>query len=134
MRTEDMYGHTIYPLGDTGYGVSVSFYTQGGGPPAPDLTFFHSSDGFRQALFSVAARGFGTETAPAVHNIFHDRVDEVAVRAERDHLLKALADWKMEIANCTNCHYHRHIARSAAPYHLGGQTICDECREDVEEL
>lgn len=132
LRTKDMYGHPIYPLGDTGYGVSISFYTQGDSPPAPDFTFFHNSDGFRQALFSLQIDPGET---PQVSNIFRDRMDAVEALVERDYLRKVLADWKLEIANCTNCHYHRHVARSTVPdYGPNGKSLCDECREDVEEL
>jgi hypothetical protein len=78
LREHDMYGRPIWSLGDTGYGVSVSVYTQGDGPPTPDFTLFHRSDGFRQALFSVTARGmFPDSRGPEVHNVFEDRVAEV---------------------------------------------------------
>jgi hypothetical protein len=79
----DMYGHPIWLLGDTGYGVSVSVYTQGDGPPTPDFTLFHHSDGFRQALFSVTARGmFSERRGPEVHNVFEHRVAGVLAVAE----------------------------------------------------
>lgn len=85
----DMYGHAIWPLGETGYGVSVSFYREGNGPLRPDFTFFHVSDGFRQALFSVAAWGITGENRPQVHNVFDDRMAEVGAlveNAEHEHL------------------------------------------------
>lgn len=73
IRSEDMYGNRIWPLGETGFGVSVSWYGpgSGGGPLTAWFTFFHHSDGFRQSLFSVDAKG-----RPA--NVFYDRIAEVA--------------------------------------------------------
>ncbi len=88
--TRDMYGHLIHvsDRGLGGFGVSLSY---GGtvedvkaGRPArrPQFTFFHESDGYRQALFTVDAWQDPPETHPVwrrpkVVNIFHDRLIEV---------------------------------------------------------
>lgn len=54
LRTHDMYGNEIYPLGETGYGISLCFWRPGddlSAPKRPEFTLFHRSDGFRQSLF-----------------------------------------------------------------------------------
>lgn len=82
IRENDMYGHRIYPLGETGYGVSVAF----GSTPSesdciyPLFTVFHVSDGFRQSLFSVS---INKPDRPTLTNVFHDRVAELM--ANRPH-------------------------------------------------
>lgn len=74
IRENDMYGHRIWPLGETGYGVSVSYYHIGKSCPSPLFTFFHVSDEFRQTLFGIQIdRG----KKPTLCNIFEDRVVEV---------------------------------------------------------
>lgn len=79
---KDMYGHKIVPIGD-GFGVSLAFAHHLNGAVTPCLTVFHSSDGFRQSLFSV---GFSNEARPQVGNVFDDRFGEVLrlLRAQRE--------------------------------------------------
>ncbi len=72
----DMYGHEIRPIG-RGFGVSVAYFQNAEGR-VPDFTFFHESDGFRQALFSVAGRSLiGEGAGPQIHNVFRERLAEV---------------------------------------------------------
>lgn len=70
----DMYGHEIYPLGETGFGVSISFSSEGPETPPkyPHFTIFHESDNFRQCLFSVSLK----PDRPYVSNTFEDRIAE----------------------------------------------------------
>lgn len=134
MRTEDMYGHTIHPLGDTGYGVSLTFgYKKPDGPRTPNFVFFHNSDGFRQALFTLQIDKGET---PQVCNIFRDRMDAVEAIVDNERLTWALANWKQEIANCANCHYHRHVARGIVPDYKPGDCdrLCSKCQVDLQEL
>lgn len=75
----DMYGHKIWPLGETGWGVSVSFYSKPHSESPtklhPDFTLFHHSDpNPQQSLFSVSRAG-GERFQ--VHNVFDDRITEV---------------------------------------------------------
>jgi hypothetical protein len=53
----------------------------------PLFTFFHSSDGFRQSLFSVGGREESPH-GPQVCNVFDDRLREVLL------LLKELPEAK----------------------------------------
>lgn len=78
LRTRDMYGHEIRPI-EGGFGISLSYFRLAEGERQTlDFTLFHESDGFRQALFSVAGRSLvGEEDGPQIHNIFHERVAEV---------------------------------------------------------
>ncbi len=71
---KDMYGHEIYPLGETGFGVSITFYSEGPDHEArsPDFTIFHESDNYRQALFSVTMDLNGPHTS----HPFRDRITE----------------------------------------------------------
>jgi hypothetical protein len=70
-RTHDMYGHRIWPLGETGFGVSVSYgETPSTGACHAWLTVFHVINGFRLPLFTVS-------TAPQVMNTFDDVVAAV---------------------------------------------------------
>ena len=73
---KDMYGHPIYPLGETGFGVSVTFSSEGPDHEAkyPYFTIFHESDGFRQSLFSVHMTEF--ENRQLLCNVFQDRIAE----------------------------------------------------------
>lgn len=85
LHSHDMYGHQIWPLGETGFGVSVAYYrTNEDDTLRPDFTFFHVSDGFRQSLFNIHGT-LDKGGRPMVSNIFHDRVAEV-----RQHALEAL--------------------------------------------
>ncbi len=68
---KDMYGHEIVPIGD-GFGVSVTFGVHSDGAVDPLFSVFHSSDGFRQSLFSV-----DVHDRPQVYNVFEDRLREV---------------------------------------------------------
>ncbi len=70
----DMYGHPIYPLGETGFGVCITFYTEGSDGPAkyPHFTIFHVSDNYQQCLFSA---DLGME-GPQISNIFCKRIAE----------------------------------------------------------
>lgn len=80
IRGADMYGNRIHPIGETGYGASISFYGNYGEPLMPMLTLFHISDGFRQSLFSFTPLGdFKGGDRPSLSNIFYDRVSEVRV-------------------------------------------------------
>lgn len=79
LAERDMYGHPIIPIGDSGYGVSVSFFSrpsigdkQDDAQEFPDFTIFHDSDGFQQSLFSMAVYKEGQ----VIHNTFEDRVAE----------------------------------------------------------
>lgn len=76
LRSEDMYGNSIYPLGETGYGVSLCFHGKGDGSGnwLPDFTVFHFSDGFRQCLLSVA---LDDPDRAILHDIFTDRIAEL---------------------------------------------------------
>lgn len=79
MDKRDMYGHLIHvsDTGRGGFGISMTLH----GPPGgnadpvriPEFTFFHESDDFKQALFSVDM----TNGRPQVTNIFYDRVSDV---------------------------------------------------------
>lgn len=83
LRSHDMYGSEIHRLGETGYGVSVSYWRPGMEPEAPlrpEFTIFHCSDGFRQSLFSVRIEdperhhwGWAASTI----NVFHERIAEL---------------------------------------------------------
>lgn len=76
LRTEDMYGNVIVPLGESGYGVSTTFFSVPAVGPElrPLFTFFHVSDGFRQSLFSVE---LDKPDRPTLANVFHDRIAEL---------------------------------------------------------
>ncbi len=77
IRSHDMYGQEIVPLGETGYGVSVCFASYPGRPDPylwPQFTVFHVSDGFRQSLFSV---NLDEVDRPSLCNIFQNRVAEL---------------------------------------------------------
>lgn len=78
---KDMYGYEIVPIGD-GFGVSLAFAHHLDGVVTPSITVFHSSDGFRQSLFTV---GFNDDGRPQVGNVFDDRFGEVLslLRAQR---------------------------------------------------
>lgn len=81
LRTHDMYGHEIRPIG-RGFGISLTHF-QSAERLVPDFTFFHESDGFRQALFSVAGRSLmGEEDGPQIHNVFRERFAEVLALVE----------------------------------------------------
>lgn len=80
IRARDMYGNEIVPLGETGYGVSTTWFAR---PPdsrlCPEWTFFHASDGFRQSLFSVhlqADRDWRDHPV-SLCNIFYERLLEL---------------------------------------------------------
>jgi hypothetical protein len=81
--TRDMYGHLIHVSdndGGGGFGVSVTWQRQLGGPATPVFSFFHESDGYRQALFSVDFECQcleGRPLTPRVVNIFKARTAEV---------------------------------------------------------
>jgi hypothetical protein len=78
--------------------------------------------------------GWWWACADCLVNIVSDRLESIPCEAENERLTRALVDWKMEIANCTNCHYHRHIARGLTPHVLanGRAAIqaCKECHEN----
>lgn len=76
IRSHDMYGHEIVPLGETGYGVSTCFASKGvpGAPLYAEFTVFHVSDGFRQSLFSV---GLDKPDRPTLYDVFDDRIREL---------------------------------------------------------
>ena len=71
----DMYGHEIVPIGDD-FGVSLTFAHHLDGTVTPYFTVFHSSDGFRQSLFTVGSHEESPHR-PQVCNIFDDRLLEV---------------------------------------------------------
>lgn len=75
IRNEDMYGNTIFRLGETGYGVSMALHSPGQAAWLPLFTFFHVSDGFRQALFCCSIDH--GERPVSLGNIFHDRIGEL---------------------------------------------------------
>jgi hypothetical protein len=77
LRRTDMYGHAIWPLGETGYGVSVTFCGRPGEPLVPEFTFFHASDGFQQSLFSVTMMQLFDKKGPLICNVFRERVADV---------------------------------------------------------
>ncbi|KKN78147.1 hypothetical protein LCGC14_0353740 [marine sediment metagenome] len=71
----DMYGHPIHPLGETGFGVSVTFHTfwpDPNGIKCPYFSIFHETDDFRQSLFSAEMNLNGPRTC----NVFWDRITE----------------------------------------------------------
>lgn len=70
----DMYGHPIYPLGETGFGVSITFFSEGPEfpPKYPWFSIFHESDDFQQSLFSAELNLNG----PHICNAFEDRIAE----------------------------------------------------------
>ena len=70
----DMYGQPIYPLGETGFGVSISWHSERSDRPAiyPFFTIFHQSDDYRQSLFSATMDLKG----PHISNSFPDRITE----------------------------------------------------------
>ncbi len=81
----DMYGHEIWPLGETGWGVSVSFHRkpQSESPTKlhPNFTLFHHSDpNPQQCLVTLALHG--TEGRPQVSNVFDKRIVEVEEATE----------------------------------------------------
>ena len=80
VNTRDMYGHAIVPIGD-GFGVSVTFGIRSDGAVVPLFSLFHSSDGFRQQLFSVTGREEAPHR-PQVTNIFDGRLQEVLALLE----------------------------------------------------
>lgn len=82
IRTHDMYGNEIVPLGETGYGVSTWIACKGfpGVPYYFCFAVFHVSDGFRQSLFSVE---LDKPDRPTICNIFGDRIREL--QAQRPH-------------------------------------------------
>ena len=69
----DMYGQPIYPLGETGFGVSIIFYNSPDPPiRSPEFTIFHQSDNYQQSLFSASMNLNG----PHISNPFQDRIAE----------------------------------------------------------
>ena len=74
MRETDMYGNPIYPLGETGFGVSISFFTTSPDHQTnqPYFTIFHVSDGFQQSLFSAQL----DLDRPRISNTFERRIAE----------------------------------------------------------
>lgn len=75
LRSQDMYGNRIWPLGETGFGVSVTWYSRPSDRDPrlrPSFTFFHASDGFRQAIWSLQG-----DDDPGLVNLFQDRWAEV---------------------------------------------------------
>ena len=81
----DMYGHEIWPLGETGWGMSVSFHKE---PQSelptklhPNFTLFHYSDpNPQQCLLTLTLHGI--EGRPQVQNIFDGRIEEVETATE----------------------------------------------------
>ena len=75
-ETHDMYGNEIYRLGESGYGVSVAFHSNGvaGRPLLPLFTVFHCSDGFKQSLFSASVDQTHLVT---LVNVFYNRILEL---------------------------------------------------------
>ncbi len=71
---QDMYGHMIHvnEKGKGGFGISVT-YSGGRGERSPEFTFFHDSDDFEQAMFTVRFE----DGWPMVVNTFSDRSAEV---------------------------------------------------------
>lgn len=67
----DMYGDPVYPLGDSGFGASITFYRDEKGKE-PCITLFHDSDGFHP-LGSVVLNG----GAMGVNNQFRGRIADV---------------------------------------------------------
>lgn len=89
LRSHDMYGQEIVPLGETGFGVStpeMGFYPDG--DAVINFWVFHISDGFRQALFGVML-GTKEDRHPHVINIFHDRVEAVKAYMREQHTFHA---------------------------------------------
>ncbi len=83
--SHDMYGHEIWLLGETGWGVSVSYHTepQSESPKKlhPNFTFFHHSDpNPQQCLLTLALHG--AEGRPRVQNVFDRRIAEVEAAIE----------------------------------------------------
>lgn len=74
MMKRDMYGHMIHmsEKGKGGFGVSVT-YSGAEGERSPEFTFFHDSDDFEQAMFTVRFE----DGCPMVVNTFGDRTAEV---------------------------------------------------------
>ncbi len=70
----DMYGQPIYPLGETGFGISIILGTEGGIKPKPyiGVSVFHASDEFHQSLFSCS---IGKDVH--IENVFHERLAEL---------------------------------------------------------
>lgn len=69
-----MYGNEIYPLGETGYGISVCFPSSGN-QRWPEFAIFHSSDNFQQCLFFVDITDF---IKPQICNYFPERIKRIA--------------------------------------------------------
>ena len=70
-RHYDMYGHPIYYIGESGFGVSITF--MGYESETPYITLFHESDNFRQCLGSIDFHGGSME----ISNVFENRVLQV---------------------------------------------------------
>ena len=68
----DMYGQPIYPLGETGFGVSIDFSSRGPDHQVrfPSFNIFHESDDYRQSLFSASL----DLDRPRICNVFQDRI------------------------------------------------------------
>ncbi len=86
MGKRDMYGHLIHvdDKGLGGFGVSLTFSGYEGKDFCPQFTFFHESDGFRQAMFMVTFHELGELQGgpdgrlwPHTNNTFIDRTTEV---------------------------------------------------------
>ena len=77
----DMYGHKIWPLGETGWGMSVSYHQKTDNYDEvdvkdPHFTLFHESDpNPQQCLVTLSLHG--TEERPQICNVFDKRVEEV---------------------------------------------------------
>ncbi len=76
----DMYRYKIWPLGETGWGMSVSYHQEPWSefPERfhPTFTLFHESEPNPQQCL-VMFNLHGTEGRPQVNNIFDERVAEV---------------------------------------------------------
>lgn len=55
-----------------------------------------------------------------------------ALQEENKRLRQSLTHWEKEIAQCDNCHYHRHISLGLTPYYGKQATWCDECVDTLE--
>lgn len=82
-RTHDMYGHEIVPISN-GFGVSMHFGIGLNGTVTPHFNIFHSSDGFRQSLFSVGGGGAKGDDRPQIENVFGDRLRGVLALLKRE--------------------------------------------------
>lgn len=85
-------------------------------------------------MLHFAGRALAGADGPTVWDD-HELTEQLLLANDRCvRAVQALTDWKLEIANCTNCHYHRHIARSLSPHVLanGRAAIqaCKECHEN----